>query len=96
MSLLTYVVGVLACVLGIVIWTMSTFIAVDQNDRLLWRVSPALAGSVSGAVFLLVETPAASLLLGLGVTGLVLLLSTLFLGSFDSAQARYLDVEGEP
>lgn len=91
MGLWTYIVGAVAVILGIVVWTMFTFIAVDQDDRLLWRVSPVLAGAVSGAVFLIIGTPTASVLLALGVISLVLVLSTLFLGSFDTTQARYLN-----
>lgn len=95
MSLLTYIVGGVAVILGVVLWTMFTFVAVDQDDRLLWRLSPALAGAVSGAVFLIVETPTASILLALGVTSLALVLSTIFLGSFEATQAEYLADEEE-
>jgi hypothetical protein len=90
MGLLTYIVGAVAIILGVVLWTMFTFVAVDQDDRLLWRVSPALAGAVSGALFLIIGTATASLLLALGVTGLALVLSTIFLGSFEATQAQYL------
>lgn len=95
MDVLTYVVGAVAVILGVVLWTMFTFIAVDQDDRLLWRVSPALAGAVSGTVFLTVGTPSGSVLLGLSVTGLVLVLNTIFLGSFETTQEGYLDEEEE-
>lgn len=89
MGLLIYAVGAVAIILGVVLWSMFTFIAVDQDDRFLWRIAPALAGAVSGAVFLILETPTASLLLGLSVSALVLVLSTIFLGSFEATQAKY-------
>jgi hypothetical protein len=83
-------VGVGVTIVGLVLWTMFTFIAIDQEDRLMWRAAPVLSGAVSASVYSIVGTLSESLVVGAMVTAVLLVLDRLLLGSFDEVRATYL------
>lgn len=92
MSVLTYAFALAAAVVGAFLWTIFTFIAVDQNDRTLWRLAPGLGGAVAGLLFLIVGSLQQAVLLAALTAGGLLVAGRVLLDDFEVVRD---DLRGE-
>jgi hypothetical protein len=83
MSILTYGFGLVAAVVGAFLWTILTFIAVDQDDRILWRLAPGIGGVAAGLLMLIVGTLQQGLLVGALTAGGLLVAGRVLLDDFE-------------
>lgn len=91
MSVLTYLIGTVAIGIGVFLWTVFTFLAIDQNDPRVWRLAPILAGVIAGLPVIVLSKWEAGLLVAVLVTALALVASTVLLDSFETVRRDYLE-----
>lgn len=91
MALVTYFVGALAGAFGLFLWTILTFLAIDQNDPLVWRLAPLFAGVVAAVPVVILSGWQSGIIVGVLVAGLSLLAGRILLDSFSEVRRSYLD-----
>lgn len=89
-ALLDLVVAAVAAGFGLFMWTVFTFLAVDQGDHRVWTLAPGLAGGCAAVpVWVLVGLETA-LLTGLLVTAVTLVGGRLLLDDLETVRRSYL------